>query len=229
MEARLTRRTRARRIKLRPVHIVIIALTLAAALLALLSVRMRPAFTALATARIKSIAARAMNDAILDSMGSESGYADLIEVRDTGSHVYMLSANTRGMNLLAAECAEAAQDRIADLGEQGLTVPLGTLTGVSFLSGYGPGIRIAFTPMGSVKSEFDSEFVSSGINQTLYRVTLRLTASIKLVLPGVADSISVEAEAAIAESILVGEVPQVYTDVANNEDMLNLIPTEPMG
>lgn len=77
-----------------------------------------------------------------------------------------------------------------------------------------------------MQSEFNSEFVSSGINQTLYRVNLLLTASVRLVMPGVSETISVRAEAAIAESIIVGDVPEVYTNVASEEDMLNLIPTE---
>ena len=94
------------------------------------------------------------------------------------------------------------------------------------MAGKGPGISVSFSPAGSVESEFRSEFVSSGINQTLYRVNLELTASVRLVMPGVSETVSVRAEAAIAESIIVGEVPGVYTNVASEEDMLNLIPTE---
>ena len=193
---------------------------------ALLSRNMRPALTALAEARIRAIAARAMNDAILESMGDEETYAKLLSVKENGEKVYMLQANTRNMNVLAADCAEEAQNRIAQIGEQGITVPLGTVTGVSFLSGKGPGIRVSFTPVGSVQSEFSSDLRSSGINQSLYRVNLKLTASVRLILPGVSETIQVSAEAAIAESIIVGDVPEVYTNVASEEDMLNLIPTD---
>lgn len=187
---------------------------------------MRSAVEALAVTRIRSVTARAMNDAILDTMGGEEKYQSLVTVRENGNKVYLLQADTRQMNLLAAECAEAAQERIAIMGEQGVSVPLGTTTGIALFSGKGPRIRISFTPAGSVQSEFNSEFISSGINQTLYRVKLRLTATVQLVIPGLFQSVSVVTEAAIAESIIVGEVPQVYTDVANNDDMLNLIPTE---
>ena len=84
----------------------------------LLSRNMRPALQALAEARIRSIAARAMNDAILESMGNAETYAQLISVRENGDKVYLLQANTRNMNILAADCAEAAQDRIAQIGER---------------------------------------------------------------------------------------------------------------
>ncbi|MBQ3200727.1 MAG: sporulation protein YunB [Clostridia bacterium] len=206
--------------------LLLLLTVLLAASAAVLSINMRPAMTALAVARIRAAAARAMNDAILDSMGNESNYAKLIEVHESADRVYMLQANTHKMNILAADCAEAAQERIAQMGEQGISIPLGTVTGIAFLAGKGPGISVSFSPAGSVESEFRSEFVSSGINQTLYRVNLELTASVRLVMPGVSETVSVRAEAAIAESIIVGEVPGVYTNVASEEDMLNLIPTE---
>ena len=206
--------------------LLLLLTVLLAASAAVLSINMRPAMTALAVARIRAAAARAMNDAILDSMGNENNYAKLIEVHESADRVYMLQANTHKMNILAADCAEAAQERIAQMGEQGISIPLGTVTGIAFLAGKGPGINVSFSPAGSVESEFRSEFVSSGINQTLYRVNLELTASVRLVMPGVSETVSVRAEAAIAESIIVGEVPGVYTNVASEEDMLNLIPTE---
>ena len=190
--------------------LLVLLIVLLSLSVALLSVNMRPAMTALAIARIRSVAARAMNDAILESMGDETNYARLIQVHESSERVYMLQANTHKMNILAADCAEAAQERIAQMGDQGK----------------GPSLKVTFSPAGSVQSEFNSEFVSSGINQTLYRVNLLLTASVRLVMPGVSETISVRAEAAIAESIIVGDVPEVYTNVASEEDMLNLIPTE---
>lgn len=206
--------------------LLVLLIVLLSLSVALLSVNMRPAMTALAIARIRSVAARAMNDAILESMGDETNYARLIQVHESSERVYMLQANTHKMNILAADCAEAAQERIAQIGDQGISIPIGTITGISFLAGKGPSLKVTFSPAGSVQSEFNSEFVSSGINQTLYRVNLLLTASVRLVMPGVSETISVRAEAAIAESIIVGDVPEVYTNVASEEDMLNLIPTE---
>jgi len=194
----------------------------------ILSANMRPAMTALAEARIRSVATRAMNEAILNAMQDEESFTKLVDVKTDESGVYLFKTDTRLMNLVAASCMQDAQERIVQLGEQGVTVPFGTITGISFLSGKGPYFKVVFTPMGSVKSEFRSETSTSGINQTLYRIYLTLTASVRLVLPGVYETISVSCEAAIAESIIVGDVPQVYTNVANEEDLLNLVPTSPL-
>ncbi len=221
---------KAKRIFKRIIHIsiIIFILILILIILFLIIINKNASETigVLSQARIKSLAAKAMNDAVLESMADDETYASLIEFKDNGQKVYMLQANTRSMNILAADCAELAQEKIKDLGEQGISVPIGTISGITFLAGRGPSIKAYFTPAGSVKSEFTSEFVSAGINQTLHRVKIRLTASVNVVLPNYSEIVKVSTEASIAESIIVGDVPQSYTNVANEDDMLNFIPSD---
>lgn len=218
------RKSRAARRRMRLILVFVLLLPLGAFIF--LNINLRPAMAAQAEARVRAVTVRAMNDAILDVMDESDAYSDLIQIREDGRHVYLLQANTRQMNLLAANCADAAQQRVSRLGKQGTAVPLGTITGISVLSGRGPLIRVGFTPVGSVQSSFRSEFADAGINQTLYRVNLSMAASVKLILPGHTETLNVQTEAAVCESILVGEVPQVYTNVEDTDDMLNLIPTE---
>ncbi len=217
------RRRTKKRVLITAASLVILLIVVAL----VLSANMRPAMIALAEARIRSVATRAMNEAILNGMQDSESFTKLLDVRTDENGVYLIKTDTRLMNLIAAECTKDAQERITKMGEQGVTVPFGTITGISFLSGRGPYFKVVFTPIGSVISEFRSETSTSGINQTLYRIYLTLTASVRLVLPGVSQGISVSYEAAIAESIIVGDVPQVYTNVANEEDLLNLVPTSP--
>lgn len=99
---------------------------------------MRPALASLAETRINSIATEAMNQAITESLNSGSDYDCLITSYDNGEKVYMLQADARRMNLLASECCAAAQKRIAEVGEQGVSLPLGTVSGITYLTGRGP-------------------------------------------------------------------------------------------
>ena len=99
--------------------------------------RMRPALANLAETRINSIATEAMNQAITESLNSGSDYDCLITSYDNGEKVYMLQADARRMNLLASECCAAAQKRIAEVGEQGVSLPLGTVSGITYLTGRG--------------------------------------------------------------------------------------------
>lgn len=211
--------------KARFLTILLLAVALLAAMFIYININLRPVLFGLSSARVQYIAAKAMNDAILDIL-SENGdlYQSLVNVYETGGKVYLLQANSSRLNTLAADCANSAQERIAALGEQGISIPLGTLSGIPLLTGTGPRIQLQFTPAGAVRSSFESEFRSAGINQTLHRVNLRLTATVRVILPGESHTLTVEAEAPIAENIIVGDVPNAYTNVANEEDLLNLVP-----
>lgn len=196
------------------------------ALLVAVNVNMMPTVRSYACARVEMLAADAMNRAILESTFDGDTYSSLVTLHESPTGFVMLQANTQAMNRLAASCTEGALEKIAALGEQGVAVPIGTLSGIPQLTGHGPKVKITFVPEGSVTSVFRSEFSGRGINQTLYRVYIRLTATVQIALARGGEAITVQTEAAIAESILVGDVPDVYTDVSNQEDMLNLIPTE---
>lgn len=190
----------------------------------LVNANLMPVLMGLANARVQSLAARAMNDAILEKLAAGEDYTSIIDIHETGSRVYLLSANSGKLNLLAADCADEAQKRIALLGEQGLSIPIGTVSGIPLFAGRGPKITLSFTPAGAVKSSFESEFRSAGINQTLHRINLILTANVRVILPGQSQTQTVIATAPIAENVIVGEVPSAYTNVANEEDLLNLVP-----
>ena len=203
---------------------LLLVLLAAAGALWYVNASLRPVLEGLASARVESAAARAMNEAILEVLGSASIGELLSAQASNEGHVSLLTADAGKLNLLAADCAAAAQRRIQDLGEQGVSVPLGTLSGVPLLAGLGPRLSFRFTPVGMVQSSFHSEFRSAGINQTLHRITLQLTGTVRVVLPGRSYSVTVLTQAPVAENVIVGDVPEAYTNVANTDDLLNLIP-----
>ena len=185
---------------------------------------LRPMVEGLASARVESASARAMNEAILEVLGSDAA-GDVVSVQTSNEgHISLLMLDAGRLNLLAADCAAAAQNKIMDLGEQGVSVALGTLSGIPLLSGLGPRLSFRFTPVGMVQSSFRSEFRSAGINQTLHRITLQLTGTVRVVLPGRAYTIAVTAQAPVSENVIVGDVPETYANVAGTDDALNLIP-----
>ena len=203
---------------------LLLVLLAAAGALWYVNASLRPVLEGLASARVESAAARAMNEAILEVLGSASTGELLSAQASNEGHVSLLTADAGKLNLLAADCAAAAQRRIQDLGEQGVSVPLGTLSGVPLLAGLGPRLSFRFTPVGMVQSSFHSEFRSAGINQTLHRITLQLTGTVRVILQGRSYSVTVLTQAPVAENVIVGDVPEAYTNVANTDDLLNLIP-----
>ncbi|MCL2695391.1 MAG: sporulation protein YunB [Clostridiales bacterium] len=214
-----------RRVKLFTILLAMLILFVAGFLY--INVRLGPVLEGLSAARVESLAAKVMNDAILEVLGSEEAQKALINIYSSERGVYLLMANSARLNVIAADCAASAQQRIMALGEQGISIPVGTLSGVPTFAGMGPNIKLKFTPAGAVRSSFSSEFRSAGINQTLHRITLKLVATLRVILPGKSYSISVVAEAPIAESIIVGDVPNAYTNLGDAQWLTSLVPGEP--
>lgn len=86
---------------------------------------------------------------------------------------------------------------------------------------------VKVVPAGSVSSEFLTEFTSAGINQTRHRIYMQLSATVRIVIPTGAKLVEVLSLAPIAETVIVGNVPDSFVNVEEVDDMLNLIPDSP--
>ena len=71
---------------------------------------------------------------------------------------------------------------------------------------------------GYAKSKLLSNFASAGINQTLHRIILKVSVNVYLVMPWYRASSSVEAEFILAETLIVGKVPDAYTVVIETDE-----------
>lgn len=188
--------------------------------------QIRPIVFRLAEAHTRQIAAQAMNQAILECLDDAVTYDRLVHVvYDTEGRITMLQANVVMMNRLAANAAQKAQDALAGIDAQGVSIPLGNVIGAQILSGIGPMIHVSVMPVGTVQSEFTSSLQSAGINQTRHLIQLRLKSVIQIVLPSGGQSIEVTAEAPVAESVIVGQVPEYFAQFQNTDPgALNLVP-----
>ena len=179
----------------------------------------------MAFARAYSMAVETINRAVKQAMGQGVTYEELIDAQmDAQGRVSMLRANTMRMNDLASQTALLAEQELGSAENQVVEIPLGAALGVSFLSGFGPRLEVQILPVDAVHTSFDTEFETAGINQTRHKIFLNLRATVSLIVPTGSQLVEVTSTVPIAESIIVGEVPESFVDVNNEEDMLNLIP-----
>lgn len=179
----------------------------------------------LANARARTLAVQALNEAVEETIRDGVSYDELMIVQ-TGADgaVRLIQANTAAMNRLASQASLKAQKRLESLENQSISVPLGSALGLTLFAGAGPRFRVQVLPVGAVGARFETEFQSAGINQTRHKVLLNLEADVQLVIPTGAASVAVSTQVAVAESIIVGQVPDSFVDVNNDSDMLNLVP-----
>lgn len=203
----------------------LLLLALVTALVFLLADRnVKPLVFSLAEARSAAMASQVLSGAMAEAIGEGVGYEELMNVRmDEKGQVALLSANTLKMNLLADRAGAAALRRLQSMSSEEVSIPLGAALGVTLFAGAGPQIPISIVPVGSISSDFATEFEACGINQTRHKVYLQLTASIRIVIPNGAKTTQVSANMLVAESIIVGAVPDGFVGYNLGEEELNLV------
>ena len=184
----------------------------------------KPLVFSLAEARSAAMASQVLYGALAEATQDGVNYDELMNVRmDEQGRVALLSANTMRMNRLADRAGEAALRRLGNMTSERVAVPLGAVLGMTLFAGSGPGIPVSIVPIGSVSTEFATEFEACGINQTRHKVYLQLTASIRIVIPTGAKTTQVSANMLVAESIIVGSVPEGFVGYDLSEEELNLV------
>ena len=105
-----------------------------------------------------------------------------------------------------------------------LELPLGSLTGIQFLAGRGPLVALQLRPVGLVKTKIINQFDEAGINQTRHRIQLQVTVDMLSLLPGYRISSQAQCNVILAETIIVGLVPDAYTEVyGGTDDLVGMI------
>lgn len=164
-----------------------------------------------AEAELRARAATAVNEAVITSFSGGVDYDDLVNVeRDGEGNIRAITSDALEINRLARVTAYSAQAILSDLCEEDVDIPLGAFTGVEAWAGFGPKIGMKIIPVASVTSQFLSDFASAGINQTKHSVYLEITADMSIVMPAATRAFTSVTQVLIAESVLVGDVPNVY-------------------
>ena len=168
-------------------------------------------FLSVSEASVLAMNTIAINEAISSVLAEGVEYDDLITItRDDDGNVSSITANTAAINELARNVNRLARENFAALSEEGVSVPLGALTGIEALAGFGPSINIKIIPVNSIDSRFVSQFTSAGINQTLHSLIIQVVAEISIILPSQTVKKTSVSEVLVAESVIRGTIPDVY-------------------
>lgn len=180
-----------------------------------------------AEARVRAIAYNEISKAIEDLASQNLDKLDIMTVTHSpDSKISYIKADTMKANHLANIAANAVNTKLSAMSQLGIDIPLGTLSGSDLFAGRGPLIRFHVMPVGSVTTDFDAEFEDAGINQIRHRLFITVHVKMRVILPSGSRQLDVSNSMLIAETIIVGTVPNTYIKVADTDQMLNLIPIE---
>lgn len=187
--------------------------TLLLALTVAVVLHMKPVVVDLATARTSNAVNRIVVAAVNDAVDSgRIDYEQLVDFdKDADGHVTALRSNMAAFNRLQASIADDILQRMAEVSSTDLAIPIGTLTGSPLLAGRGPCLRVRMQSVGTATARFDNQFSSAGINQTRHRIILDVDVHVSILLPGLTTYTKVSNEISVAETVIVGGVPETYT------------------
>ena len=189
---------------------------LAAVLLAVfglvLAFHLHNTLSSLAVTRVSNTVNRVVTAAVNDTVSSgDIQYDKLIHFeKDNEGKITALETDMAEFNRIQAQIVSDVLSRMSEVSTTELAIPIGTLSGVTLLAGRGPSLRVRMQFVGSSTAHFENEFTEAGINQTKHRIMLTVDVSVSILLPGVKAYTKVSNTFSVAETIIVGTVPDSY-------------------
>ena len=80
----------------------------------------------------------------------------------------------------------------------------------------GPAIPVYISLSGNVDSDFEEEFESGGINQTVHKLSLRINVQLSVLTPSGTLSENVTTSVLIGETVIIGFTPQGMFSCSQN-------------
>lgn len=114
-----------------------------------------------------------------------------------------LAAVNRMKSMILRELDERVPARVRERVE----VPLGNTLLPALFSGHGGSLPVRVVSVRSTNAQLESGFTEAGVNQTLHSLSLRVEVELLLLTPAGLMSRQVSAAVPIAQTILLGDVP----------------------
>ncbi|MBR5491055.1 MAG: sporulation protein YunB [Oscillospiraceae bacterium] len=141
------------------------------------------------------------------------GYDYFVTIeKDNGGNVAAISANMSRINAVSARVLSEVV-AAAENGVLKIKVPLGNLLGSNILMGKGPEVPVEVITLTSSYIDIENELVSTGINQAKHKIILKVDVDVDILIPWDLLTTRVESNVLIAETVIVGQVPDTYIDV----------------
>ncbi len=180
----------------------------------------RPVIERMFEYRCKLVADRAVSRAITEHLETtEEDYSDIVSfIYDSQGRIGALRTNPSKINNMKAAVMERVNSELSSIKAEKVGITIGTMSGVSYLYGVGSEIMFTVKPVGVARSRLYSEFESSGINQTIHSIILEIDTEVSPLIPGVTETFIVTTEFIVAQTVIVGDIPDSYSNIILDEE-----------
>ena len=174
--------------------------------------RYRQVIRELAQTQVTNATSDLINDAVARQIALGDIQYDRIVYfeKDLNGRITALKTNIGEVNKLKTATLNTINDEILSMDASRIGIPLGNLILPEFLSGRGPRLPVEVLTIRNSDADFESNFSHAGINQTLHQVHMAVWVDVAVLVLGSTLSFSVEADVVVAETIIVGDVPDTF-------------------
>lgn len=160
---------------------------------------------------MRTAAQQAVSEAVGDFLSENPDAGErLAHLQFTdGGTVSSLTTDSAYINYVKTQIIRRAQRYIDERTHaEGVSVPLGSFSGLVFLNNLGPSVALSVDSRQTVSCSFVSTFESAGINQTLHHIALIVDVDVAVYHPfRILDGIVISSDFEIAQTVIVGSVP----------------------
>ena len=169
-----------------------------------------PIFISSCRNKANSMAVNIVSDEVRNVM-KDYTYEDLVDVNiDDNGKVRFIQIKSDMVNNLISQISNNIQYAIDESETAIIYINLGKVTGIRFLSYFGPKFKIELERSGNIQTRLNSEFKTVGINQTIHKINLDIDCEISVLTPFENVAESTKQTVVLTESVIVGEIPQNY-------------------
>ncbi|MGE5544176.1 MAG: sporulation protein YunB [Bacillota bacterium] len=202
---------------------IIIVITLLIALYLIIDSNLETTLNEVAKSKAQLAGQEIITRAVNEKVARKTEYQDLVTIHKDGEgRIVLIQPNTVKINRMMAETLLHVEAGFAALESQSYSIPLGQALGSRIFAGYGPGIKVRMIPVGRVNADLVDSFKEAGINQTRHLVCLKVSGKIKVVVPFNKEEVDVTMTIPVAETIVVGQVPDTYMMLKNQGKILGM-------
>ena len=162
------------------------------------------------------IVTKTVNDSINSVIGrGVYGFDYFVNLeKDSAGNVTAITSDMAHINSLSTDILNSVIES-TDNGVITVAIPAGNLTGLNLLLNKGPDVNVQIIMLTSSRVDFRNEIVSCGINQAKYQLVLEVTIDIDILIPWGTESATTVTEVIVADTVIVGKVPDTYLNMEN--------------
>ncbi len=156
---------------------------------------------------------------VLDSM--QVNYYDMAVLnRNDEGLVTSVEINSHKINLFKSQIAAKVAEQLKKYNNVTFSLPLFSAFGYFYSAFYIPKFTYTIELTTTAITDFESRFYSAGINQVLHQILVNVNLESSLAMPYCTTDVSTQTSLIAAETVIVGVVPEAFTEVVDAEDEL---------